>query len=751
LSQITPQTGLQSDSNPFVTRYQRPRNIFQHYENIFNRISEQISERLGRSTVTRVDIAMPGNNHLNPHDQQINEAIQGLGQMSEEIRAIRNQPMTIQQLMKYLVDILDTIHTMSVEIMLAAARSLGVEQSVVGFLNMIQTFYNGAETFFKGIIILGVGAGFCYVTLKTTRFGLRIITNYIFPMGSNIRFELYATWYELRAIGNGIHSGIIGPIQGALRQISFNWIRNNVLTRLTTINVPNNDSTIFISQTPNIDDISDWTGFLNTQTQRRVHNQGTQLFKRPNFGAFPHRRISTIIKVDNQPKNSDTSKQNTRLSFYKNFLWTNKFLLFGTFCQLSGLMYLLYYENSFFIFKEIMPLQFGEITIHLTFKLIIFFYFLLNLVLLLSPLICWIPNFPFLSKLIARLIYSIGQIKIASDFLTQLVMVTIKHGQNFLDPINKVIFLKEYLQKLNTTTIFQTNYFELTLNLTKNEKLNIISAWSWEQIEKLKNLYPELSINKFQIFLNQKLKLIEQNDLQLEQIFSNPCGIIQSIETNIVGPFLQINPIKTVETMTYWTLYNDIYNYVITHPKQVVLGSIIFTAGVLCLWYFVYNNKINLLCDKTEQISNNAQKGITGLYNKQTHFEETIKETIVKMFEELKKQNQGPITTIGIDEATQLKIIEATILSLVSNSNNYNDLLTILSYLWNPTKTTYVPIELNPITGRFNQVKSLYTLEAETFYQDYIVPFKEKYPKIAGSITIIFEKLAMESENSENK
>jgi hypothetical protein len=51
------------------------------------------------------------------------------------------------------------------------------------------------------------------------------------------------------------------------------------------------------------------------------------------------------------------------------------------------------------------------------------------------------------------------------------------------------------------------------------------------------------------------------------------------------------------------------------------------------------------------------------------------------MFEELKKQNQGPITTIGIDEATQLKIIEATILSLVSNSNNYNDLLTILSYL----------------------------------------------------------------------
>jgi hypothetical protein len=90
-------------------------------------------------------------------------------------------------------------------------------------------------------------------------------------------------------------------------------------------------------------------------------------------------------------------------------------------------------------------------------------------------------------------------------------------------------------------------------------------------------------------------------------------------------------------------------------------------------------------------------------------------------------------------------------LSLVSNSNNYNDLLTILSYLWNPTKTTYVPIELNPITGRFNQVKSLYTLEAETFYQDYIVPFKEKYPKIAGSITIIFEKLAMESENSENK
>jgi hypothetical protein len=193
LSQITPQTGLQSDSNPFVTRYQRPRNIFQHYENIFNRISEQISERLGRSTVTRVDIAMPGNNHLNPHDQQINEAIQGLGQMSEEIRAIRNQPMTIQQLMKYLVDILDTIHTMSVEIMLAAARSLGVEQSVVGFLNMIQTFYNGAETFFKGIIILGVGAGFCYVTLKTTRFGLRIITNYIFPMGSNIRFELYAT------------------------------------------------------------------------------------------------------------------------------------------------------------------------------------------------------------------------------------------------------------------------------------------------------------------------------------------------------------------------------------------------------------------------------------------------------------------------------------------------------------------------------------------------------------------------------
>jgi hypothetical protein len=55
-------------------------------------------------------------------------------------------------------------------------------------------------------------------------------------------------------------------------------------------------------------------------------------------------------------------------------------------------------------------------------------------------------------------------------------MVTIKHGQNFLDPINKVIFLKEYLQKLNTTTIFQTNYFELTLNLTKNEKLNIISA-----------------------------------------------------------------------------------------------------------------------------------------------------------------------------------------------------------------------------------------------------------------------------------
>ena len=440
-------------------------------------------------------------------------------------------------------------------------------------------------------------------------------------------------------------------------------------------------------------------------------------------------KISTFFKTPSDKSHKD---------FVINFFKKSPFLLIGFFSQIMSLIFLLNINSEFFIFKQIKPINFFEYEIILNFDLVIMLFIFLNFLCLIIPYIFFSKNynekiFYWMSKFF--FIYS--QKKLVFEFLGPLWFLIIKYGNNFSKTSEeKLNFLKDYLVTSGTElkSLLKTDYFVIDLNIGKEDRLKIIYDLTQCYFQKLKEINLNLNLIEFQIYYDSTVRALLENSNELNSFFMNKKGILFAIHKKIIEPFLlkqaiseEVAQIKP-SFWNYWTNNSD--------PKILCLYAIglIAIGGLFFLLFKSFSpsispNSSNTLVPKfaylhhnlmDEIMQKNAANQLTSILRYTDKLTLEQKQLIVSLF---------PTILSGVHTKQQLVFWQTTFELFKTNENI--EIINFFAELWKPSHILKKNKMLDDLTiAEFEKLK---------FYNEYILPFKQKFLHIYEILDGVFK------------